>query len=805
MATTKPKAQADYDEKSLGALTSRDAVRLKPGMYIGPTDGAGIFTILRECLDNIIDEALAGNCTRGVVYFEDDGSYYVYDNGRGIPTGPMEVEDSISGTKYKFPALQVITSVLHAGGKLANDATSAYQVSRGSHGIGIKATNFLSSTFDVHTFYKGAWWSVCYKKGKLTQEVTKLKGETLDNPFGNTPLTKGTLIHFKPDLSIFSEAKFSASLLTEWATIASYFTPNFALGMIHHKGHTKTFKCDGGPAQYVKDHVAKYKCTPISEDIFTFQNELIDCVFQFTDYDGCALAGFTNGLSNPEKGVHFNAVFEALRTVIQPYAKAKQVFTLAELKEGVVGVINIKMQAPKFASQTKEKLVDDRAGAPVQEMLVEALTAFFKKHKALAELVCSRCTELVQLKSKFKASKAILGKLRAASKGGLPAKASLAPNCKAEQRELYLVEGESAGGCFAGQTRLTLADGSTKSIQDLYLEGVEWDGLAYNRSVPLPVEFEPYHPFKAARFSAPVITKYTTDLVVVKLEDTSDIVCTPDHPFLVEFFDTDKGWARKFIQAKDLMDTGWVIRDGEFGTLHVVHSVSKYTPPFPVPVYDVTNLDAEFSNNDMDKTFLAEGCVVHNTARYARDAHYQELLPLKGKILNAMRADDEKVLLSQEVVYILSMIGFDAKSEDPMRTLRVGKIISLVDPDPDGAHINSLILALLWKYMPNLYRQGLVYVTDSPEYYAKYKDDYVFGSSVQDMLRKLEKLGAPKSVEIHHIKGWGEIDATLMRRVAFDPSTRTLSRLSADSKEDTDRFLALMSNNPEARKILLGV
>lgn len=515
---TKPK---DYDEKALKALTSVEAVRAKAGMYIGPTDAAGVFTVLREVLDNVVDEALSGNASKASVLIAEDGSYYVHDDGRGMPTGPMDVEDNISGTKYKLPGLQVITSVLHAGGKL--DADSAYAVSRGSHGIGIKATNFLSTFFNIATFYKGAWWEIGFKQGKMVKPVTKLKGATYPNPFGNKPLTKGTLVHFKPDAKIFSASSFPGTFIAEWANMAAYFTPGFTVEIQHHSGKHRVVNHPGGPKQYVADQIKKTGAQALSEAIFHHADPLMDVVLQFTNYDGCGLQAFTNGLSNPERGVHFNALFNAMFDAIKPFVKSRQEFTMNELRDGVLGVINVKMSSPRFASQTKEKLVDERGDAPVRDILLAQFTAFFRKNKALTEDLCKRCFDLKQLKTQFKASREVIGKLRKAAQGGLPAKAALALRCTPAERELYLLEGESAaGGCFIGSTLVPTSDGP-QTLAALNAKNSTWTGPYLDVATGTVLQGE---------FTAPFVTKETTELVEVELAEGRVLTCTPDHLFL---------------------------------------------------------------------------------------------------------------------------------------------------------------------------------------------------------------------------------------------------------------------------------
>jgi DNA gyrase subunit B len=360
-----------------------------------------------------------------------------------------------------------------------------------------------------------------------------------------------------------------------------------------------------------------------------------------TSADGCEVQAFTNGLNNPDKGNHFNSLFVSLMAALTPYIKRGQAFGQQELRDGLVGLVNVKISSPKFSSQTKEKLVDERAGKPLQELLTASLKDFFAKNRGLAAQLCERATELRKLKSKFTASKQVLSKIKMAQKIGMPAKASTSLQCKPEHRELFLLEGESAAG-----------------------------------------------------------------------------LC-----------------------------------------------------------------------------------------RSARYPGFQEILPLKGKISNALKRSEEAVLLDQEVLYALAMIGFNpagATAQEQVAKIRVGKIIFMADPDPDGHHINSLLLALNFKYMPDLIDRGLIYVADTPEFFSETKGGFVFGDSTQDMHKKLKAAGYPNA-RINHVKGYGEFEVGPLRDLVFSPETRRLIQIKPMTAKDKQIFNDIMGESVQGRKLLLGV
>ena len=231
-----------------------------------------------------------------------------------------------------------------------------------------------------------------------------------------------------------------------------------------------------------------------------------------------------------------------------------------------------------------------------------------------------------------------------------------------------------------------------------------------------------------------------------------------------------------------------------------VTSVRRVRYDTPQEVYDVTNLDGH------ESFALGCGVIVHN-CRSARFPGFQELLPLKGKVSNAMKRSEEAVLLDQEVVYALAMIGFNpsgATPQEQLAKLRVSKIIFLADPDPDGHHINSLLLALKFRYMPELIDRGLVYVADTPEFFAETKGGFVFGDSTQDMTKKLKAAGYPNA-RINHVKGYGEFEVGPLRELVFAPETRRLIQLQPMTAKDKQIFNAIMGESVEGRKLLLGV
>ena len=458
-----------------------------------------------------------------------DGSITVYDNGRGIPFGKTAISDQLRGGHTQIPTLKAVVAFTHTSGKFGGEA---YEASRGTHGLGIKCNNALSLEFEVWTSHKAnpdKWEYVRYEKG-IEKKYLMGKRPPASRANDKVPM-KGTVVRWKPDLALLGATKVSVASIAYWLKLASYFTPGLTFTAVLPDGKKKSYYSENGPIDYLADQVEKLKVETLHPKVFVYRDALVDCVFQMTSADGCEIQAFTNGLNNPDKGNHFTSLGTAILNGLTPYIKRGQEFGIQEVRDGLVGLVNVKISSPKFSSQTKEKLVDERAGRPLQELLTTALKDFFAKNKALAILMCERATELRKMKSKFTASKAVLNKVKAAQRIGMPAKASTSLQCKPEHRELFLLEGESAAGlCAAKGTLVLMADGSKVAIETLTEDSMT---LAFNGTDIVPSRIGPA--FKPAR--DPVY-----EMIEVCIED-EPVLFTPEHPFL-----TTVGW----VQAQDL-------------------------------------------------------------------------------------------------------------------------------------------------------------------------------------------------------------------------------------------------------------
>jgi len=421
-----------YSEKDIKTHSTVGGIRERPGMYIGSVGSTGVMHILREVLDNSVDEFTAGR-NKIISIVVEGTTLYVADQGSGIPVNKKKVAD----TNVKESTLTSCITRLHAGGKFSE---SAYKASSGLNGVGLTATNSLSSNFQVWT-YRGAWHTTCFKKGKEISPVQKTKKPKI--PHLKVP-DKGTIIMFTPDTSIFT-GKLKIQHVKEWANLASYINGGLRI-YLTYKGKTTEYFHKNGVADYVDYLITSLNVVPMSKP-FVYHSDLLDIALTFTDYDGEHVAGYTNSLFNPDGGTHVTSLYAALTKVLKTHATKTQKFTAFDLREGLCGLINYRIHAPVFNGQTKEKLVDDRVTGPCTDLLTKELTLFFKSNKKLAKDLCRRAVELRSAKNIFTSNKKAMRDLKPRKgKALLPGKFTEVRKCHPKMREVYLCEGDSAAG-----------------------------------------------------------------------------------------------------------------------------------------------------------------------------------------------------------------------------------------------------------------------------------------------------------------------------------------------------------------------
>lgn len=438
---------AKYNNNNIIHYHGLEGIRRNAAMYIGDTGTEGLFLVARELLDNALDEALAGRNNFVGIAILPDGSILVQDRGAGIPQGTKTINMVVSNKKTvnKLPTMQAVFGELHTSGKYN---TEAYKVSRGSHGLGVKSTNATATMFKVATVFNGKTYAIGFEKGTLTQPVKTIP-PIKKAPFG--ALRKGTLIHFKPDESIFGKATFSYALLEEWASITSYLTPGFEI-VAKYNGKTQRWHSTRGVLDYIDARMKATESSFILQDatpLFEHKDELSHIVVAFTTLSGSEIRGFTSGLSNRDGGVHVDAVYKSLYAGIEQYKRKRGAvpFTLTDFKDGLLGLINVNLHKAQFTGQNKAKLSDERIGKEFIDTLTKQAITFFGKHKQLRETLLDKASALASLRTKFKASAAAQRELNKAKRYGMPLKyAGCDPKTPIAQREIYLTEGDSASG-----------------------------------------------------------------------------------------------------------------------------------------------------------------------------------------------------------------------------------------------------------------------------------------------------------------------------------------------------------------------
>lgn len=430
-----------YDESSIERFAGLSGIRKKPTPYIGPTDSSGLWTIWRELADNCVDQCLAGrNNLVHLIQDEKPNVYWCLDAGPGIPVG-FKVFENERGVKEKLSTLYVATGLTHGGANFGKGT-----VSRGTHGLGQKATNAMSKEFQVWTFREGSWHTISYQQGKLVSDVSKCRAPKL--PFG-IKATKGTITRFSPDLPLFHKgASMPPQFVRDWCKLTSYLVPGITVRYTNKLGKTVELKSKG-PKEYLETRIAEGKCA-VTGKPFVFSSKSADVAVAFTDTEGDSVLSYTNGLFNKEGGEHHRALTDSLVKALLPYSKkdksGKLKYTPSDIKDGLLGLVNYKIAAPQFNNQPKDKLIDDRVYASAYAEFLEEWTKFFNANKTLARQIIDRAETLREKTSDFLKDKKLVKNVNAAKRTLKTKLAGLVGRTPVDQTEVLLVEGDSAAG-----------------------------------------------------------------------------------------------------------------------------------------------------------------------------------------------------------------------------------------------------------------------------------------------------------------------------------------------------------------------
>jgi DNA gyrase subunit B len=618
--TDKKTASEAYASKNIKVLEGLEGVRLRPAMYIGSTSKQGLHHLVYEVVDNSVDEAMAGVCDKIEVSLNKDGSVTVTDNGRGIPVENHPV--------YKRPALEIVVTKLHAGGKFDK---GSYAVSGGLHGVGISVVAALSKKMIITVKRGGKIHQQEYKIGKAVTDV-KVIGKCDAND-------TGTEVTFFPDDTIFSITKFDFSVLQTRFREIAFLNKGVKIELVDEETKKKeTFHYEGGLVEFVK-WVNQSK-EALHKPIYYTREEssvVVECSVQYNSGYQENVLGFVNTINTVEGGTHVAGFRTALTRAINDYANKNKItkdenLTGDDVREGLTAIISVKVPHPQFEGQTKTKLGNSEVKGIVDSVSMAALTEFFEENPAIARRIVMKSLEAQKARAAAKKAKELVRRKSAFSVSGLPGKLTDCSKRKSEETEMYIVEGDSAGG----------------------------------------------------------------------------------------------------------------------------------------------------------------------SAKQARNKEFQAILPLKGKILNVEKAPPVKVLSNEEISNLITAIGTGIGEQFSLENLRYSKIIIMTDADVDGAHIRTLLLTFFFRFMPELIKQGHVYIAVSPLYrIRKKKIHYVY--SDEELKKIVAKIGGNPNVQ--RFKGLGEMNPDQLWDTTMDPKSRLLKKVTIDDAALADEvFSKLMGDDVEARR-----
>ena len=619
----------EYDASQIQILEGLEAVRKRPGMYIGSTSIRGLHHLVYEILDNSVDEALAGFCDTIVVTLNADGSCTVTDNGRGIPVGIHE--------KAGIPAVEVVFTILHAGGKFGG---GGYKVSGGLHGVGASVVNALSEWLEVEIKHEGHVYKQRYERGKVMYAL-KIVG---DCPAGET----GTKVTFFPDRQIFEETVFEYDTLADRMKEMAFLTAGLKIILEddREKPQTHTYHYEGGIREFVT-YLNHSKMALYNQVIYCSGEKngvVVEVAMQHNDAYNESIYSFVNNINTPEGGMHMTGFKNALTKTFNKYARdnkllkeADQDLSGEDIREGLAAIISVKIADPQFEGQTKQKLGNSEARTAVEQVVTEQLTYFLEQNPSTARIICEKSIQSAR-----------------------------ARDAARKARDLVRRKGSLDSMNFMGK----LVDCSSKD----------------------PAECE---------------------------------------------------------------------------------------------------------------IFIVEGDSAGGSAKKARDRNTQAVLPLRGKILNVEKARLDRILGNEEIRTMISAFGTNIHEEFDISKLRYDKIILMTDADVDGAHISTLLLTFIYRFMPDLIKEGHVYLAQPPLYKLEKNKRVWYAYSDKELNDILSEVGRDSNNKVQRYKGLGEMDYSQLKETTMDPERRILKQVLYDEEQAAEidlTFNVLMGENVEPRR-----
>ncbi len=621
-------AAQEYGADQIQILEGLEAVRKRPGMYLGSTSSKGLHHLVYEIVDNAVDEALAGFCDTVKVYINEDNSITVRDNGRGIPVGINK--------KKGIPAVEVVFTILHAGGKFGG---GGYKVSGGLHGVGASVVNALSTWLEVDIFHEGKIYRQRYERGKVMYPL-KIVGDT-DK--------RGTEVRFLPDPTIFEETVFDFSVLKQRLREMAFLTKGLKIVLKDKRPEENvalTFHYEGGIREYV-EYLNKSKEVLYPQVIYCEGKKgdvVVEVALQHNDSYNEGVYSFVNNITTPEGGTHLAGFRSALTKTFNDYARknkllkdSEQNLTGDDIREGLVAIVSIKIPEPQFEGQTKQKLGNSEARGAVDSVVSEQLTYFLEQNPNVAKIICEKAVLAQRAREAARKARDLTRRKSALDGMSLPGKLADCSDKDPQNCEIYIVEGDSAGG----------------------------------------------------------------------------------------------------------------------------------------------------------------------SAKTARSRATQAILPLRGKILNVEKSRLDKILVNNEIRAMITAFGTGIHEDFDITKLRYNKIIIMTDADVDGAHIATLLLTFLYRFMPDLIKEGHVYLAQPPLYKVEKNKKVWYAYSDEELNKILTDIGRDGNNKIQRYKGLGEMDASQLWETTMDPEKRILLRVNMDDDAASEldmTFDTLMGDRVEPRR-----
>ncbi len=619
----------NYGAEQIQILEGLEAVRKRPGMYIGSTSARGLHHLVYEIVDNAVDEALAGYCDTIDVQINADNSITVEDNGRGIPIGIHP--------KAGIPAVEVVFTILHAGGKFGG---GGYKVSGGLHGVGASVVNALSNWLEVEIFKDGNIYKQRYERGKVMEPLTVV---------GNCKKSKtGTRVTFLPDDTIFEETVFDYDTLKQRLRETAFLTKNLKIILRDEREEKKEkiFHYEGGIKEFVtylnKSKTALYDSVVYCEG--KKDNVYVEVAFQHNDSFTESTYSFVNNIITPEGGTHVAGFKNALTKTFNDYARKNKLLKDNEpnlsgddIREGLTAIISIKIEDPQFEGQTKQKLGNSEARGAVDTVTSEQVTYFLEQNPAVAKTICEKAVLAQRARAAARKARDLTRRKTALEGMALPGKLADCSDKNPENCEIFIVEGDSAGG----------------------------------------------------------------------------------------------------------------------------------------------------------------------SAKSARSRATQAILPLRGKILNVEKARLDRIYANAEIKAMITAFGTGIHEDFDITKLRYHKIIIMTDADVDGAHISTLMLTFLYRFMPELIKQGYVYLAQPPLYKVEKNKKVWYAYSDEELDKILTEIGRDNNNKIQRYKGLGEMDADQLWETTMDPERRILLKVTMDEEAESEidvTFTTLMGDKVEPRR-----